>query len=190
MKQRKTIITVFGSGNAPEGEGLYCEALALGQALAAKGFVVCTGGYAGVMEAVSRGAKEGGGQTLAVTSTFFAAHANPWVDQEIRVKNWRDRLFELIKRGHGYAVCGGGTGTLAELAVVWEMLNKRVMVHKPVVVLGDFWKPVMDCVSRAELRDGAQRDANTNPPLHLVRSPAAAVEHFATHLSTKEPAEK
>ena len=54
------------------------------------------------------------------------------------MKTWRDRLFELIDRGDGYAVCAGGTDTLVELAVVWEMMNKSVMAQKPVIVLGDF----------------------------------------------------
>jgi uncharacterized protein (TIGR00725 family) len=66
-------ITVFGSSRPREGEALYREARALGAALAAKGFIVCTGGYGGTMEAVSRGAKEAGGQTLAVTAEFFGS---------------------------------------------------------------------------------------------------------------------
>ncbi len=124
----------------------------LGTELARRGFTVCTGGYRGVMEAVSRGAKEAGGRTLGVTAEFFASRTNKWVDEEIRVKNWRDRLFELVDRGHGYVVCRGGTGTLVELAVVWEMLNKGVMRARPVVAMGDFWDPVVRRV--AEVDDG------------------------------------
>jgi predicted Rossmann-fold nucleotide-binding protein len=52
------IITVFGSSRPAEGHADYIEALELGRALAAAGFGVCTGGYSGVMEAVSRGARE------------------------------------------------------------------------------------------------------------------------------------
>jgi len=103
------------------------------------------------MEAVSRGAKEAGGRTLAVTSAFFKSRANKWVDEEIKVKTWQDRLFELVKRGHGYVACPGGTGTLVELAVVWEMLNKGVMKDKPFVVLGNFWEPIIERVREVEL---------------------------------------
>ena len=66
------IITVFGSSRPAESDPDYAEARALGAALAAKGFVVCSGGYGGVMEAVSRGAKEAGGHTLAITAEFFS----------------------------------------------------------------------------------------------------------------------
>ena len=46
--------------------------------------------------------------------------------------------------------CKGGTGTLVELAVVWEMLNKSVMAAKPFVVLGDFWAPILERVREVE----------------------------------------
>jgi uncharacterized protein (TIGR00730 family) len=132
------IVTVFGSSQPRAGDEEYAQARLLGAELAGKGFIVCSGGYGGVMEAVSRGAKEAGGRTLAVTAEFFRTSVNPWVDKEIRVNTWQDRLFELIERGHGYVTCPGGTGTLVELAVVWEMLNKGAMNKKPLIVMGDF----------------------------------------------------
>ena len=88
---------------------------------------MCTGAYGGVMEAVSRGAKESGGKTYGVTAEFFKRKANPWIDVELRKKTWEERLFGLIQLGDGFVACKGGTGTLVELAVVWEMLNKAVI---------------------------------------------------------------
>jgi len=149
MSSTKTI-TVFGSSRPREGNADYLEAFNLGRELASRGFSVCTGGYGGVMAAVSRGAKEAGGEVLAVTAAFFRSRANPWVDVEIRVETWQDRLFELIRRGDAYVACKGGTGTLVELAVVWEMLNKRVISGKPFVVLGTFWQPILDRVREVE----------------------------------------
>ncbi len=117
-----------------------------------KGFAICTGAYGGTMEAVSRGAKEAGGKTYGVTAEFFlAAKANEWVDVEVRVKTWQDRLFEIIRLGDGFVACKGGTGTLAELAVAWEMMNKSVMPAKPFVALGEFWAPILQCVREVEV---------------------------------------
>src|SRR5881296_140665 len=119
------IVTVFGSSRPREGDADYEEARTLGRALGKHGFAVCSGGYGGVMEAVSRGAKEAGGKTYGVTAEFFkAAKLNPWIDVEVRKQTWEERLFELIRLADGFVACRGGTGTLAELAVVWEMLNK------------------------------------------------------------------
>jgi uncharacterized protein (TIGR00725 family) len=151
------IITVFGSSRPRAGDSDYEETRELGKVLAARGFAVCTGGYGGVMEAVSRGAKEMGGRTYGVTAEFFARPANEWIDVEVRKKTWQERLFTLIEMGDGFVACKGGTGTLVELAVVWEMLNKSVMPGKPCVVLGNFWQPILERVREVELGVAAHR---------------------------------
>lgn len=149
------IVTVFGSSRPQGGEAEYEEARELGKRLAERGFAVCTGGYGGVMEGVSRGAKEAGGKTYGVTAEFFRRQANEWVDVEVRKKTWEERLFGLIEMGDGFVACKGGTGTLVELAVVWEMLNKSVMEAKPFVVFGDFWQPILERVREVELGPAA-----------------------------------
>jgi len=102
------------------------------------------------MAGVSQGAKEASGKVYGVTADFFSAKVNSWVDVEVRVATWQDRLFELIRLADGFVACKGGTGTLVELAVVWEMLNKSVMKAKPFAVLGDFWQPILDRVREVE----------------------------------------
>jgi uncharacterized protein (TIGR00725 family) len=152
------IVTVFGSSRPDARHADYEEARALGVALAKRGFAVCTGGYGGTMEAASRGAKEAGGKTYGVTAEFFERQANAWVDVEVRKKSWAERLFALIEIGDAFVACKGGTGTLVELAVVWEMLNKGVITGKLVVVLGNFWRPILDRVREVEL--GSRADAS------------------------------
>jgi len=150
--QKQRIITVFGSSRPREGDFDYEQARGLGRALASAGFAVCSGGYGGVMAAASRGAKEAGGKTYGVTAAFFkSAKRNAWIDEEVRMTTWQERLFELIERGDGFVACKGGTGTLVELAVVWEMLNKAVMQPKPFATLGTFWQPILECVRDVEL---------------------------------------
>ena len=102
------------------------------------------------MEAVSRGASEAGGRVLAVTARVFGRGANRWVAEEAVVETWRERLFGLIELGDAYVALPGGTGTLAEIAVVWEMLNKRILTTRPFVLLGDFWRPVLGPVQTVE----------------------------------------
>jgi uncharacterized protein (TIGR00725 family) len=181
MAMDEKIVTVFGSSRPRAGDAEYEEARELGKDLAKRRFAVCTGGYGGVMEAVSRGAKEAGGKTYAVTAEFFQRKANEWVDVEVRKKTWEERLFGLIEMGDGFVVCKGGTGTLVELAVVWEMLNKSVMEAKPVVVLGDFWRPILERVREVELEPAAATGSRvwgeTNGRLvHSVKGIEEAVE--------------
>ncbi len=183
MSDKKKTITVFGSSRPEEGHADYTEALELGRALAAAGFAVCTGGYGGVMEGVSRGAREAGGRVLAVTSSFFQSHANRWVEEETRMATWQERLFELVRLGDGYVACKGGTGTLVELAVVWEMLNKKAMEHRPFVVLGDFWQPILERVREVE-RGHASRWGESNDPLvHHAATPSHAAQFLAGQLA-------
>jgi len=188
VKARPKTITVFGSSRPREGDAEYALAGSLGAALASRGFVVCSGGYGGVMEAVSRGAKEAGGRTLGITSSFFQAKVNRWIDEEIRVKTWQERLFTLVRRGHGYVTCPGGTGTLVELAVVWEMLNKGAMAKKPLVILGEFWQPVVERVREIEMAHSSRWAEQSQPLVHLAPQPADAAAHLAERL-LKLPAE-
>ena len=183
------IVTVFGSSRPQAGDPDYEEARALGKALAERGFAVCSGGYGGVMEAVSRGAKEGCGKVYGVTAEFFARGANSWVDVEVRKKTWEERLFELIRLGDGFVACKGGTGTLVELAVVWEMLNKSVIGAKPCAVLGEFWQPILDRVREVEQGPGAATgsrawgEANGNL-VHSAGSAEEAAEYLAMSLKS------
>jgi uncharacterized protein (TIGR00725 family) len=185
------IVTVFGSSRPKEGDAEYEEARELGKFLAQRELAICSGGFGGVMEGVSRGAKEGGGKTYGVTAEFFKRKANPWVDTEVRLETWDERLFELIRLADGFAVCKGGTGTLVELAVVWEMLNKSVITGKPIAVVGDFWQPILDRVREVEqgprpsTEDRVWGEANGN----LVYSASNAKE-AAEYLAKKLIAEK
>jgi uncharacterized protein (TIGR00730 family) len=176
------IITVFGSSRPREGEPDYEESRELGRALADSGFAVCTGGYGGVMAAVSCGAKEAGGKTYGVTADFFSAKVNPWIDVEVRVASWQDRLFELIRLAHGFVACKGGTGTLVELAVVWEMINKSVMPLKPFVTLGDFWRPIIDRVREVELAHHSPWGEASGRLVHISSMPQEVAHHLTEKL--------
>jgi uncharacterized protein (TIGR00725 family) len=183
MMDNKKVITVFGSSRPEEGHADYAQAVELGKALAEAGFAVCTGGYGGVMEGASRGAREAGGRVLAVTSSFFRSRANRWVDEEMPTATWQDRLFELVRLGDGYVACKGGTGTLVELAVVWEMLNKKAMERRPFVVLGDFWQPILERVREVERGHASGWGELNDPLVHQVPTPSDAAEFLSARLA-------
>ena len=94
------------------------------------------------------------------------------------VATWQERLFELIRVGHGFVACKGGTGTLVELAVVWEMLNKGMLQGKPFVVLGDFWTPIIERVREVEMDHGSRWSEAVGAPgargAHPVRCGGAS----------------
>jgi uncharacterized protein (TIGR00730 family) len=178
-------ITIFGSSLPGEGSTAYIEAQRLGRLLAEAGYAVCNGGYAGLMEASARGAREAGGHTVGITCVIWPRPANPYIVEEVRTQNFSERLMTLIERGDAHIVLPGGTGTLAELALSWEMMNKgslskTVGGQKPLLAMAPYWQPVIDC-----LKQEGQLN-NTKPGwvaaamdiVTLFRTPEQALEYL------------
>ncbi len=63
---------------------------------------------------------------------------------------------KLIELGDAYVVLPGATGTLVELATAWEYRNKGLIKRKPIVVLGDFWNPVLERVEEMLKWEGSE----------------------------------
>jgi uncharacterized protein (TIGR00730 family) len=146
------IVTVFGSSQPPPVSPAYQTAYDLGRAIARAGWTLCNGGYGGTMEAGARGAVEAGGHTIGVTCQVFGrAGANEFIRQEVPTFDLLTRLNTLVRLGHAYVVLPGGTGTLLEFALVWELFNKRLLHRQaPIIVLGDHWAPVIAAVRREQ----------------------------------------
>jgi uncharacterized protein (TIGR00730 family) len=187
-KAMKTV-TVFGSALPTEGSGAYLEAQRLGRLLAEAGYALCNGGYRGLMEATARGAREAGGHTVGITCALWSTPANSYIVEEVRTQTFSERLMTLIERGDAYIALPGGTGTLAELALAWEMMNKRTLSktvggQKPLLVMAPYWQPVIDCLQQeGQLNDGhpgwvaAAMDIVT-----LIKTPEEALEHLRKNL--------
>jgi len=152
------IVTVFGSSRPREGEADYVLAFDVGKELANTGFTVCNGGYAGIMEASARGAKSAGGKTIGIIAeTFQPKKANVWIDTTLTSRTLIDRMMALISQGNAYIVLKGGTGTLLELAAVWELMNKGLMKERPIVVVGGFWNNVVDTLKEELAWEGLDK---------------------------------
>ena len=137
------IITIFGSGESNLESSFYKESEDIGKFLAGNGFVICCGGYGGTMEAACKGAKSAGGRTIGITIDYPGSKPNEYVDENVVMPNWVERLMELVAIGDAYVVLKGGSGTLVEISSVIEMMNKKIMKEKPVVFYGSFWKDVI-----------------------------------------------
>jgi len=55
----------------------------------------------------------------------------------------------MMHMSASYVVLEGGTGTLTELAIVWESVCKKLIDPRPIIVVGDFWRPLVDQLTRA-----------------------------------------
>ncbi|MBX3299148.1 MAG: LOG family protein [Acidobacteria bacterium] len=139
------IITIFGGSKCTEGSDEYRSAYTLGSLLAAEGFTICTGGYLGVMEAASRGARDAGGRVLGIVMNQFKSEPNRYLTDKVATDHFYERLQNLITRSVGFVAVRGGMGTVTELSLVWNKLQTRVIGRRPLVLLGECWKPVVNC---------------------------------------------
>ena len=145
------IITIFGSSEPIEGDEEYQIAYEVGYELAKDGYAICNGGYEGTMEASAKGAKKVGGKTYGVTTLQYSSRIkNPYIDEEISTNTALERLETLIKKGDGYVVLKGSTGTLAELSTTWEWINKGIIPIRPIILYSDYWLPTINILMRKE----------------------------------------
>ena len=167
---REIAVTIFGTGSAKPGDAAYKIAYQTGKLLAQAGIAIANGGYGGTMAAAAKGAAEAGGEVIGVTCSAFAGSgANEYITREIVTGSLDERLDTLIKLGRAYIVLPGGTGTLLELAKVWELKNKGFLdARKPIILIGEFWKPLLDLI--------AADDPDSMRYISLVDQPAEAVD--------------
>ncbi len=155
MTEKSPTIVLFGSSRCESGSDAYEFAFELGQKLAKKGFIIANGGYGGIMQASAHGAHLAGGRTIGVTCTAFKrGSSNPWIDKEINTDDLNERLNHLIALGDAYIVLPGGTGTLLELALVWESINKRFLPQRPIICIAPYWRSIINAIiSGGEIRN-------------------------------------
>ena len=144
----KRTITIFGSSHPKPGEEEYETAYKLGVMLGENGFSVCSGGFQGIMDAVSKGVTENGGDAIGVTVDLFSAAPSEHLTQEIKCDTLFSRIEKMVELGDAYIILRGGTGTLVEFSIVWEYINKKLMHAKPIFVHGEMWKPIVETVDK------------------------------------------
>jgi predicted Rossmann-fold nucleotide-binding protein len=93
--------------------------------------------------------KSGTGNADDLTSR--CGSANEFITEEVSTGCLQERLGKLIELGDAYLVLPGGTGTLLELADVWEHKNKGFAnADKPIILVGAFWKPLLGMMAAAD----------------------------------------
>jgi uncharacterized protein (TIGR00725 family) len=137
-------VTIFGGTKPRPGENAYEDAVRLGRLLAAAGHTVVTGGYMGIMEAVSRGAKEAGGHVIGITceeiERWRKSPANAWVIEERKVATLQERMIKLIDAGDVVIALPGGVGTLAEITLLWNRMIVEAAPKRKLILIGEGWR--------------------------------------------------
>ena len=138
-------IGVMGSASLTEDDERWMLAHRLGELLAGEGYAVVTGGYGGLMAAVSRGAHEKGGSVIGLPMRHWSGVApNKW-NTALRWSTDYGARINHILRCDAVVALPGGVGTLAELMIAWSASQTEGRAL-PLVLLGDCWPPLMQSI--------------------------------------------
>ena len=157
----RTLIGIFGSYAAQPDEPLYRAAYDIGRALGSAGFGVLNGGYDGIMRASSAGARAANASTFGVTCPTVLKKRgsdlspNEFLDQVHQAPTMLARIDTMMRACGGYVFLEGGTGTLSELGVIWEHINKGFIRKRPLVLVDEYWTDLVRRIANA--RPGADR---------------------------------
>ncbi len=135
-------VAVLGSARLTESDDRWMQAYKLGMILAGEGFVVVTGGYGGLMTAVSRGVRELGGHVIGLPMRHWAAiEPNRW-NGDLRWSTDYGTRINHILHCDAVIALAGGVGTLSEMAMVWAA-SQTEEPALPLILLGECWPPLV-----------------------------------------------
>ncbi len=136
-----------------------------GRLIAVRGGIVVCGGLSGVMEAVARGCKLGGGLTIGLLPGLDKGAANSHVDLPIATGLGYMRNHLIVRTSDALIMIAGGIGTLNEATLAYR--------EKPIVVLEGTggWADRLRTIAY----DGVYLDEARTGRLRYARDPEEAV---------------
>ena len=106
------------------------------------------------MEGVSRGAHAAGGTVVGVTVSPWIGRVkpNPYLTEEVAAATLFERLEGLIDSDALIALVGGA-GTLAEVAIAWNLRQMDLVAPKHVILVGERWADLIEAFRRRLIID-------------------------------------
>lgn len=142
-------VTFYGSARLPETHPSYKQAQSLAYRISKElGYIILSGGGAGIMEAASRGAHDAGGRSVGLTITLpHEQKTNPYVTDEIPFYFFFARQVSMSYTTEVCIFCPGGFGTLNELFEMLTLQQTGKIGRIPIILLGvEFWSPMQKLI--------------------------------------------
>ncbi len=179
-------VTVFGSARTRPDEPIYEIARRFGKLLADAGYMVITGGGAGIMQAANEGA--GPEKSFGVNILLpFEQKPNPVLAGNPRLITYKyffNRKVAFLKEADAVALFPGGFGTLDEAMEALTLLQTGKHTPLPLVLVdepgGTYWTRWLKFL-REELLSGGyidEGDFNLFECVDSVEEAVARINHF------------
>lgn len=139
-------VSFFGSARIKPDHSYYEFARETARLFSESGFSVISGGGPGIMEAVNRGAQEGGSPSIGLNIKLPGRdeEPNPYTDVSIDFHNFFVRKLMFVQYASAYVVMPGGLGTLDEVIECLTLMQTEKAVRIPVILAGkSFWSGLL-----------------------------------------------
>ncbi len=187
--RRLGAMCVFCGANAGLDPAFREAAIGLGEALAAHGATLVTGGGStGLMGAVNDGALGAGGKVIGVIPDFLKNKelADLRSTELLVVPDMHTRKRTMFERADAFCILPGGVGTLDETfeIVTWRQLHLH---NKPIMLLNvkDYWTPLLAMFDR--MRDMGFAHHGHEALVTVVDTPAAVIATAERELADPKP---
>jgi len=149
-------VAMYGDAEALDGQRHFELARKTAKLLAENGFTIINGGGPGIMLAATIGAKEGKGRVeLSIVDkknlpdNFEASSPLnlKLADKVYEMGNYENRLNKLIEIADAHVIFRGGTGTIAEVGLVWSKAKFDFGKHEPLIFVGKEWENIVPVIA-------------------------------------------
>ncbi|MFA6355435.1 MAG: TIGR00730 family Rossman fold protein, partial [Candidatus Paceibacterota bacterium] len=138
-------VTFYGSARLKSDHPEYIKAYELSNRIAKElGYIIISGGGAGIMEAANKGAYDAGVESVGFTIKLPREQdTNPYVTKEVSFRFFFARQVSMSYSTEACIFCAGGTGTMYEFFEMLTHLQTGKIGKIPVVLYGtEFWNPI------------------------------------------------
>lgn len=156
-------VTFFGSARDLDNNKDDCDAAYnLAGKLADQGYMVLSGGGAGIMGASNKGAFDAGGASVGFNIKLpHEQSPNPYTTDELEFHYFFTRKVSLSFYSHAYIYFPGGFGTLDELFEIVTLIQTRKMPRLKVILFGHwFWDGLDAFIKHNLLENGFISDGD------------------------------
>lgn len=141
-------VALFGSARPTPEHPLYQDTTEAASLLTQNGWTIATGGGPGLMEAANKGALSvcGEGCTCSLGYSIylpFESQTNDAVQHNSHHDNFFTRLEQFTTDCDAFIALPGGYGTLLEILMVVQLLQVEHLEEKPLVLVGNMWRKLM-----------------------------------------------
>ncbi len=195
LNQVRPAVSIFGSARTPSDHPYFALAERIARLLSDSGFTVISGGGAGIMEAVNRGAYFGRSPAVGLNIELpREQHGNTYQDISLSFRHFFARKVTFVRFATAYVVMPGGFGTLDELFEALTLVQTGKTRKMPIILVWEpFWRGLL-----AWFRDRLVTEGMIDPEdLDLVQvhnEPAEVVEtifrHYENRAFVPSPAER